>query len=223
MILSWLVLPLSLAALASGTGAILASCSAKRGIAFRILKPLTTVLILAMALSSVPGAESAYPPLISLGLGFALAGDALLMFPGRGFLLGVLAFSATHVLYLLAFLLSTGLQVAHPLGLLFAITALILVIMLWPGIKPRLRIPVVVYVSLITIMVAQASGAWRALGTPALTIAAGGAALFFVSDAVLAIDRFRSSFSGAQALVLSTYWLGQWLIALSTRSDLMIA
>ena len=50
-----------------------------------------------------------------------------------------------------------------------------------------------------------------------LAIAAAGAVLFLASDSMLAIDRFRLPFKAAQALVLSTYWLGQWLIALSAR------
>lgn len=217
MLLVWPVLPLSLAALASGVGAILADRGSNHGPLFLILKPLTTVLILGLALSSVPRSQTSYPILIALGLGFALAGDALLMFPGRGFLFGIFAFSGTHVFYFLAVASEAGVQVAQPVGLLIAILALALVISLWPGVQPRLRMPVILYVALITSMVAQTIGAWRALGTPALAMAAAGASLFFLSDALLAIRRFRSSFSGAQALVLSSYWVGQWLIALSTR------
>jgi uncharacterized membrane protein YhhN len=43
-----------------------------------------------------------------------------------------------------------------------------------------------------------------------------GAILFILSDSALAVDRFKGRFRGAQALILSTYFTAQWLIALST-------
>ena len=42
-----------------------------------------------------------------------------------------------------------------------------------------------------------------------------GAALFVISDATLALNRFRRPFRAAQAIVMSTYVVGQALIALS--------
>lgn len=47
--------------------------------------------------------------------------------------------------------------------------------------------------------------------------AALGAALFVASDALLAIDRFRTPIPAAPLWVLSTYWLAQWGIAQSVR------
>ena len=43
-----------------------------------------------------------------------------------------------------------------------------------------------------------------------------GAILFIVSDSTLAIDRFKGHFRSAQLLILTTYFIAQWLIALST-------
>ena len=42
-----------------------------------------------------------------------------------------------------------------------------------------------------------------------------GAILFTLSDAALALNRFRAPFASAQATILSSYYLAQWLIALS--------
>lgn len=39
---------------------------------------------------------------------------------------------------------------------------------------------------------------------------------FVASDSVLAWDRFGGKFRSAQALILSTYFAAQWLIAVST-------
>jgi len=42
-----------------------------------------------------------------------------------------------------------------------------------------------------------------------------GAVLFVVSDSALAVNRFRGGYDGAQALILSTYFAAQWLMARS--------
>jgi hypothetical protein len=41
------------------------------------------------------------------------------------------------------------------------------------------------------------------------------------SDSILALNRFRAEFRAADLIVLSTYYLSLWLIALSVRPDLM--
>ncbi|HIC51136.1 MAG TPA: lysoplasmalogenase, partial [Candidatus Marinimicrobia bacterium] len=42
-----------------------------------------------------------------------------------------------------------------------------------------------------------------------------GAVLFLISDGLLAINRFMRPFRVAQAVILTTYFTAQWLIALS--------
>jgi uncharacterized membrane protein YhhN len=210
------VIGLSFAALASGVGAIIASYDSKGRLAFNILKPLTTLLIFIMVLFSFPGSKTDYPGLIAVGLLFSLAGDIFLMFSPQYFVRGILSFSVTHALYLLAFATVSGIALIHPFTPLLVIIAVALAALIWRGVKPSLRMPVLAYTVLITAMATQATGAVMALRTTSITIAAAGALLFFVSDAVLAIDRFRSPFVSARAIVLSSYWLGQLLIAIST-------
>ncbi|AOE86849.1 membrane protein [Pseudomonas sp. TCU-HL1] len=64
---------------------------------------------------------------------------------------------------------------------------------------------------------------WRALarlGTgldrQSTAQAAGGEALFVLSDSLIGINRFVSPFDGASYLIILSYWLGQWGIAAST-------
>jgi alkenylglycerophosphocholine/alkenylglycerophosphoethanolamine hydrolase len=57
--------------------------------------------------------------------------------------------------------------------------------------------------------------AW--LGAGVNVVAGLGAALFVTSDGMLAYDKFVRQFPSARLLVLTTYWLAQWLIALSVR------
>jgi uncharacterized membrane protein YhhN len=204
---------------ASATIAILSKTLGWHPYVFYISKPLTTTLILVPVLILIPDSTTAYIPLIAGGLLFALIGDILLMLPESRFVLGIGSFAATHALYLAAFISAAGLALVNPSTILLILFTVIMTRLLWPGLRKSLQIPVLAYVVLITIMTIQAIGAAVQSEGIGLAIAAAGAILFLASDSMLAINRFRVPFRSAQALVLSTYWLGQWLIALSTRLD----
>lgn len=68
-------------------------------------------------------------------------------------------------------------------------------------------------------MAAQAIARWQRHPGPGTRMAAIGGVLFVVSDALLAVDRFRSPISAAPVWVLGTYWAAQWGIAQSVRGD----
>src|SRR5690606_6397490 len=67
-----------------------------------VFKPLTTVLILAIALLADNPISSTYRALIVAGLVASLAGDVFLMLPDR-FTPGLLSFLIAHIFYILAF------------------------------------------------------------------------------------------------------------------------
>ena len=46
-------------------------------------------------------------------------------------------------------------------------------------------------------------------------LAAGGAALFVLSDSLIGINRFVAPFEGARHAIILSYWLGQFGIAAS--------
>ena len=96
----------------------------------------------------------------------------------------------------------------------FAIGGLAILGRLWRR-SGRLQVPVAVYVAVIVSMAGQAAGRWWSIRSPASALAACGAALFVVSDALLAVNRFGRPFRSAQALIHSSYFLAQWLIAVS--------
>ena len=79
----------------------------------------------------------------------------------------------------------------------------------------KMRGPVIAYLLVILTMAWQALTRWSALQTTSAMLAAVGALTFVVSDSALALDRFREKFRSARVIVLTTYWLAQWLIALS--------
>src|SRR5512140_2843802 len=179
-----------------------------------IFKPLTTVLIIAIALlpGTVPG--DPYASAIAVALVLSLAGDILLMFPQR-FLQGLGAFLLAHIVYVVAF--HAGIQAAaFPLVLLaVAAVAASMLRYLWGALDPHFKGPVAVYVIMVGLMAALAIG--RFLGQPSgsTRLAAAGAVLFMCSDAMLALNRFRRPFRQAELGVLSTYFAAQLLIALS--------
>ena len=180
-------------------------------------KPLATLLILALALSLTP-TRSEYQWAIAAGLVLSTAGDVFLMLPRDRFVAGLASFLLAHLCYLRAFSIEVPFGAGLLLWLPFFAAGGMVVALVWPGLKPALRGPVVVYVIVIAAMAGQATGRWYASGSAVALAAAVGAGLFVVSDAVLAIDRFRWPFRAARAVTLSTYWAAQLLIAISVSA-----
>lgn len=178
-----------------------------------VFKPLTTVLIIAMAWPR----GRATPVLrrwVLAGLGLSLVGDVALMWPQEGFLPGLVSFLLAHLAYLVAF---TRVQRFGARWLPFAVYAAIAAVvlaLLWPGVPAGLRLPVVLYVLALASMAAQAAVLWRAAPADAAArrLALGGA-LFLASDALLATNRFAGPLPLASLWVLATYWSAQVCIA----------
>ncbi len=85
--------------------------------------------------------------------------------------------------------------------------------MLWDGLKPALKVAVVVYVGVAALMAAQAVGRATRLRGRASTLVAAGAGFFMLSDALLAPDRLVMPLPRALLWVLSTDYAVQVLIA----------
>ena len=85
---------------------------------------------------------------------------------------------------------------------------------LWKGLG-RYRFPVVVYLLAIMTMCWQAVSLFRQINTTAFLCISAGSLLFFLSDTLFAIDRFRKSFRTAQVFILSAYWTALYLITIS--------
>lgn len=178
-----------------------------------VFKPLTTVLVIAMAW---PRGRST-PRLrrwVLGGLGLSLVGDVALLWPREGFLPGLVGFLLAHLAYLVSFTRVQRLAArALPFALYGLVSALVLAV-LWPGVPPALRVPVVLYVLALASMAAQAAVLWLAApGDAAARRLAIGGALFLVSDALLASNRFAGPLPLASLWVLATYWTAQACIA----------
>ena len=194
-----------------------------------VWKPLSTLLVIAVAglAFAIPGTHDvSYALLILAGLLLSLTGDVLLIFPtSRAFMAGLVAFLCAHVAYIGAFI---HLQTSRELGgnmpaeLIAALILAAVAAAVYRFLQPKLgkmRLPVIVYMAVITVMVHRALAvAFVYPGQPPLPLLiVFGALLFYASDAFLAINRFR--YAGAMPrghlLSLSTYYAGQLLLALS--------
>ncbi|HEY0319908.1 MAG TPA: lysoplasmalogenase [Pyrinomonadaceae bacterium] len=177
-----------------------------------VFKPLTVILIIAIALSAP---SSLYKYLIVAGLLFSLAGDIFLMLPRDRFIPGLVSFLIAHLFYIAAFTLDGALgrpSLLATIALLFYGGLMLRLLLPTLG---KMKLPVVVYMLVILLMVWQASNRCVNVWTTASLLAFAGACLFAASDSILALNRFRRSFKSAQLLILSTYFAAQWLIALS--------
>lgn len=191
-----------------------------------LFKPLTTTLILLLALLGDNPPTDFYKWAIVAGLIFSLAGDIFLMLPNK-FLPGLISFLIAHLCYIAAFASPVAELVEAPLtgpikapvaelveALPFLLYGAAVYIYLYPGLR-KMKIPALVYMLAIITMAWQALGRWQQTDqTPAL-LAFIGALLFVASDTVLAVNRFRRPFSAAQLIIMSTYFTAQYLIALS--------
>jgi uncharacterized membrane protein YhhN len=191
-----------------------------------VAKPSATLCAGALAVLG-GGASRRYRRALAVGLLLSALGDILLMLPRDLFAAGLGAFLCAHIAYLVAF--SEGVGVAPRRGpfLVYAAIAAAVLSVLWPGIPAALRMAVMAYVAVLAAMAAQAAARWGVLAARVATtaatrsarLAAMGGAVFVVSDASLAIDRFRWPFAAAPAVVLGTYWIAQTCIALSAANS----
>ncbi|SOD02192.1 Uncharacterized membrane protein YhhN [bacterium JGI 053] len=203
------------AAIAVCAAITIMAAARERRTAFYVFKPLTTLLIIGLALTQ-PGElylDFVYRPLIVGGLLFSLVGDVLLMLPRDRFVAGLVAFLVAHLLYIAAFTFD-GVRATWWIVVPLAACAVALLRILLPHVGARLRLPVIVYAVALLAM-AWAAAERGAAGVPGGAFAAAGAVLFVASDSALAINRFARQFRGADAVVLGTYYAAQTLIAFS--------
>jgi uncharacterized membrane protein YhhN len=182
-------------------------------------KPVSTLLVIAVALLSflTPTAQTAFTLGVTLGLVLSLGGDVALMFEWRqAFLTGLILFLLAHIVYAVAFTVPNGFHVQDLVtGALLLVVAVGVYLYLRPGLG-SMRVPVILYILIICFMVNRAVSAFfgDAFATTQALLLTLGAILFWLSDLVLAIDRFRRPFR-LEATSLFLYYGGQLLIALS--------
>jgi uncharacterized membrane protein YhhN len=185
-----------------------------------VFKPVSTLLVIAVAFLSLlePDQNHAYTLGVMIGLFLSLGGDLALMFQEkkRAFMLGLIFFLFAHIAYIGVFALLgrfTGRDFI-PVVLLTA-SGIGFYILIRPRLG-RTHVPVIAYMIVISVMVCLAAST---LNSPvfqknqALMIVSG-AVLFYISDVILAANRFWKPWK-YNRISLAFYYSGQLFIALA--------
>jgi uncharacterized membrane protein YhhN len=179
-----------------------------------LFKPLTLIFIILIALQSKFPTSSFYRYTIIAGLLFSLGGDVFLMLPRDRFIPGLVSFLIAHLFYIASFTFEGERAPSIWAIVPFLIYGSLMLDVLWRYLG-KMRLPVMIYMLAILMMGWTAASRLIMTGQRGSMLAFTGALLFIASDSMLAIDRFKGRFKGAQAYILTTYFAAQWLIALS--------
>jgi uncharacterized membrane protein YhhN len=187
-------------------------------------KPGTMIFLIIWFITRMPADGHLLGIFILAGLIFSLAGDVFLMLARNWFLAGLVSFLLAHLAYIGGF---------NANGLTFSwkslLSVLIILVVAVPvylriraglisGKNQALVLPVTVYVIVISFMVFSATTTIlnEAWSLQAAILVSSGAALFFVSDAVLAWNRFVSPITQGGLITIIPYHLAQFMIAIGT-------
>lgn len=156
-----------------------------------------------------------------LGAVFSLIGDICLMLPGNYFLAGLVSFLLAHLLYITGFF--TEALSLSPVWIAASVVVICFAVLLTRKIREgvrrktgarRLRWSVTIYSIAVTAMFLSTLSTIQKPGWSPSTyfaVALGGM-LFYLSDTLLAYDRFVSAIHHGRLMVRITYHLGQILL-----------
>ena len=192
-----------------------------------VFKPLTMaiaiIFVAARALSA--GAASRFDVLLLAALLFSLGGDVFLMLPGDvpllgqpPFILGLGSFLVAHLVYIALFRQGQAWFPSKRALLLVLGFGAGMYAIVWGGLgDPVLKVAVAAYVTVISLMAAQAIGRATVLGDDASKWVAVGACIFMVSDSLIAINKFVMPVPLSPLWILATYYCAQMLIVHHAR------
>ena len=189
-------------------------------------KPLLMPLLMAYYISRRSKLEK-YDYLILSALLFSLAGDVLLMVTWTGrdlFVFGLAAFLVAHVFYISAFRSEMGaartlLKEQPVLALGVILYGMVLLGLLNRTGGPSFaeyQLPVVLYAIIILGMLLTALNRKNEVDHDSFRLVAAGAAIFILSDSIIAVNKFTDLFSSLplfpRLAIMATYGIGQYLI-----------
>jgi uncharacterized membrane protein YhhN len=177
-----------------------------------IFKPLTTILIIVIALVASSKLTGNFKYILYLALIFSLIGDILLIFEDK-FVQGLTSFFVAQALFLIGFLL-LGKGYHWWLFTIFTTVAIIS----YSGLLPylgKMKLPVLLYIALISAMAWRAWENWYLFRDTATILLAFGSVFYMISDLNFAINKFIKKYISAEAIILSTYFSAIWLISIS--------
>ena len=153
---------------------------------------------------------------------FSWAGDVFLMFQQSNanfFMFGLGSFLIAHIFYIFTYKQHCseesgaelqGLQkIRFALPIVLAGTGLVTILYSRLG---DLKIPVLLYAGVLTLMVLNALFRFGKTNTASFTMVFGGAILFMISDSLIAINKFLEPLPMAGFWIMTTYIAAQYLI-----------
>lgn len=185
-----------------------------------LAKPAALVLLTLAYATQLPLPPTWWQIAFGLGLLFSLGGDVFLMLPSDQFVPGLVSFLLAQIAYVITFnreglqLNAATILMAVAIGLIAVPVIGSIVNALRQGNRKRLVVPVMIYGFFLALMFWSAASTlyrpgWTRL--PAGLTALGGAA-FFVSDSILAWDRFVNPIRRARLLTMFTYHIAQFAL-----------
>ncbi|MBC7916586.1 MAG: sterol desaturase family protein [Rhodoferax sp.] len=182
---------------------------------FMLLKPMPmSIAIVFIAARAMSTGGIGKLDLLLLGAAvFSLGGDVFLMLPGDYFIPGLASFLVAHVFYIALFKqqqawFPSKAALAGVLGF-----GAVMYAILWSSLgDPILKGAVAAYVTVISLMAAQAIGRAKVRGDSASRWVAVGACVFMASDSLIAINKFLTPVPLSALWILWTYFAAQMLI-----------
>lgn len=176
-----------------------------------IAKPLIIPALLAYYISSSKSRNKFY----ILALIFSFIGDVLLLDKSNMFLFGIGAFLITQVLYIYIF--SKGLKESPKNKMIlaflpFLVFFMVLITVLKPGLKDFF-VPVVIYGAAISVFGSISLLKYLVKKDSTNLKLCIGAAIFIVSDSLIALHKFHEPRSIYPVAIMLTYVIAQYLIA----------
>lgn len=197
-------------------GLVWAESTGNNWLALGFKTPLSILFVITPLLQ--PKVLPKYFKFVFIGLLLGLVGDVCLGLPGlTAFRVGLLAFLAGHILYILAFaILTRRVDWINPVNILIIAISGCIYLWLLPHLG-KMIVPVTFYIVVISVMVA---GAWAAFRNPGILRSGAwfilvGAVFFYVSDIFVAHQRFVIEQFYNRLIGLPLYYTAQFLLAFS--------
>jgi uncharacterized membrane protein YhhN len=126
---------------------------------------------------------------------------------------GIAFFMLTHIMYFVVFIRAgNGFIFEKPVFFIPLILYEVILISYLFNHLERMKIPVIVYSSVIIIMLASAINRYGSVTGKSFSMVLWGAILFVISDSALAINKLKQPFRLYQLVVMLTYITAQFLI-----------
>jgi uncharacterized membrane protein YhhN len=177
-----------------------------------LTKPLIMISIMIFYFLQTKRQRNFHDKLMLIAFFFSMMGDTFLMFQGEQyFMFGLGSFLITHLFYIFVFS-RNRLKASWLARFSFIMFSVMMLFILQHHISASLLIPIIIYMITITVMAISASE--RNTNSESYRMVLLGAIMFVLSDSLIAINKFVVPIPLQTILIMGTYILAQYLIAI---------